>query len=52
MKSVTILEDIYTGATERVHVDNQVQEEIPVLRGMREGDPIPPDFSKQRFRRS
>ena len=37
----TILEDTYTGATARVHIDNQVPEEIPVLRGMRQGDQIP-----------
>ena len=37
---ITILEDIYTGATGRVHMDNQVSEEIPILRGVRQGDPI------------
>ena len=37
---IAILEDIYTGATARVHVDNQVSEEIPILRGLRQGDPI------------
>ena len=39
---ITILEDIYTGATERVHMDNQVPGEIPILRGVRQGDPIFP----------
>ena len=37
---ITILENIYTGATGRVHMDNQVSEEIPILRGVRQGDPI------------
>ena len=39
---ITILEDIYTGATARVHMDSQVPEEIPILRGVRQGDPISP----------
>ena len=39
---ITILEDTYTGGTTRVHVDSQVSEEIPVLRGVRQGHPIPP----------
>ena len=39
---ITILEDTYTGANARVHVDNQVSEEIPILRGMRQGDQISP----------
>ena len=38
----TILEDTYTGATARVRMDNQVSEEIPILRGERQGDPISP----------
>ena len=38
----TIIEDTYTGATARVHMDSQVTEEIPVLRGVRQGDPIFP----------
>ena len=37
---ITILEDTYTGATARVHMGSQVSEEIPILRGMRQGDPI------------
>ena len=41
---MTILVDIYTGATARVHMDNQVSEEIPMLRGVRQGDPIPFQF--------
>ena len=36
---ITILEDIYRGATARIHMDNQVSEEIPILRGVRQGDP-------------
>ena len=39
---ITILEDTYTGATARVHIDSQVSEEIPILRGVRHGDPISP----------
>ena len=39
----TILEDIYTGTTVRVHnMDNQVSEKIPILRGVRQEDPISP----------
>ena len=37
---IIILADIYTGATARVHVGNQVSEEMPKLRGVRQGDPI------------
>ena len=39
---ITILEDIYTGATARVHMDSQVSEEISILRGVRQGDPVSP----------
>ena len=39
---ITILEDTYTGATARVHMDSQVSEEIPIPRGVRQGDPISP----------
>ena len=39
---ITILEDTYTGATARVHMDNQVVEEIPILRGVRQGGPVSP----------
>ena len=39
---ITILEDTYTGATARVHIDSQVSEEISVLRGVIQGDPISP----------
>ena len=37
---ITILEDIYTGAAARVHMDNQISEKISILRGLRQGDPI------------
>ena len=40
--NITILEDTYTGATPRVHMDSQVSEEIPILRGVRQGDPVSP----------
>ena len=36
---ITILEDNYTGASARVHMDNEVSE-IPILRGVRQGDPV------------
>ena len=39
---ITILEDTYTGGTARVHMDSQVSEEISVLRGVRQGDPVSP----------
>ena len=39
---ITIEEDIYTGATAGVHMGNQISEEIPVKRGVRQGDPISP----------
>ena len=48
---ITILEDTYTGDTTRVYMDSQVSEEIPILRGVRQGDPIPPNYSQQQFRR-
>ena len=38
----TVLEDTYTGATARVNMDSQVSEEIPILRGMMQGDPVSP----------
>ena len=40
--SITTLEDTYTGATARVRMKHQVSEEIPILRGVRQGDPIFP----------
>ena len=43
MKAITtILQDMYTGITARVHMDNQVSEKIPMLRGVRPEDPIFP----------
>ena len=39
---ITILEDTYTGATAREHIDSQDSEEIPILRGVKQGDPISP----------
>ena len=46
---ISILEDTYTGATARVHIDSQVSEEIPILRGMRQGDPISPKLFTATF---
>ena len=34
--------NIYTRATARLHVDNQVSETIPILTGVRQGDPVFP----------
>ena len=46
---ITILEDTYTGATARVHMDSQASEEIPILRGVRQGDPISPKLFTATF---
>ena len=37
-----ILENIYKGATARVHLDNHVSEQFAIERGVRQGDPISP----------
>ena len=37
---VTVLEDMYTGASARVHMDNEVSEKIPLLRGVRHGNQV------------
>ena len=37
---VKILENIYKGATARVHLDNHVSEPFAIGRGVRQGDPI------------
>ena len=42
---ITVLEDIETGATARVHRDNTVSEEIPIMRGVKQEDPISPRLS-------
>ena len=39
---VNILKDIYTEATAKIHIENQVSEEIKIQRGVRQGDPISP----------
>ena len=39
---INIIEDIYTEATAKVHVESQTSEEIKILRGVRQGDPISP----------
>ena len=41
---VTILKDMYKGATAKVHVSNEVLEEILALRDKRQGDPISPNW--------
>ena len=37
---ITFLEGIYTGATARLYMDNQVSEDIPILRSVRQVDPF------------
>ena len=44
---VKILENIYKGATARVHLDNHVSEPFAIGRGLRQGDPISPKSRKQ-----
>ena len=39
---INIIEDIYTDATAKVHIEKQMSEEIRILRGVRQGDPISP----------
>ena len=39
---INIIEDIYTEAKARVHIEKQESEEINILRGVRQGDPISP----------
>ena len=39
---VQILEDIYTNASARIHIDNDVSKEIHIGRGVRQGDTLSP----------
>ena len=39
---INIIEDIYTDATAKVHIEKQMSEEIKISRGVRQGDPISP----------
>ena len=39
---VKILENIYKGATARVHLDNHLSEPFAIERGVRQGDPMSP----------
>ena len=39
---LNILKDMYTGATARIHIENQVSEVIEIQRGVRQGDSISP----------
>ena len=39
---INILQDIYTNATARIHLDNEVSSVINIKRGVRQGDPISP----------
>ena len=39
---INIIEDIYTDATAKVHIEKEESEEIKILRGVRQGDPISP----------
>ena len=35
-----MLENIYTGATVRIHIDNEDSEELPKVRDVRQGRPV------------
>eukprot|EP00057_Strongylocentrotus_purpuratus_P009229 XP_011663703.1 PREDICTED: uncharacterized protein LOC105438068 [Strongylocentrotus purpuratus] len=39
---VRILEDIYTNAVARIHIDNDVSKEVKIQRGVRQGDTLSP----------
>ena len=39
---ISIIKDIYTDATARIHINKQVSEEIKILKGVRQGDPLSP----------
>ena len=39
---INIIEDIYNEAEAKVHIEKQESEEINILRGVRQGDPISP----------
>ncbi|GFO27289.1 endonuclease-reverse transcriptase [Plakobranchus ocellatus] len=39
---VTMIENVYKGATERIHIDNQISIAFEIQRGVRQGDPISP----------
>ena len=48
----TLLENICTGTTARVYIDVQVSEETPVLRVVRQGDPVSPKLFRARRERN
>ena len=39
---ISIIKDIYTDATARFHINEQVSEEIKILKGVRQGDALSP----------
>ena len=39
---INILEDIYTDATAKIHLDSEISTEIKIARGVRQGDPLSP----------
>ena len=39
---INFIEDIYTDATAKVHIEKQISEEINIFRGVRQRDPISP----------
>ena len=44
---ISIIKDIYTDATARIHINEQVSEEIKILKGVRQGDPLSPKLLQQ-----
>ena len=39
---INLLEDIYSDATAKIHLDNEISTEIKISRGVRQGDPLSP----------
>ena len=42
---INILQNIYSQATARIHLDSLVSDEFPINRGVRQGDPLSPKLS-------
>ena len=41
---ISILQNIYSQATARIHLDKVVSDEFPIHRGVRQGDPLSPEL--------